>query len=77
VTADLVVRLHRTAGDERRAARALLASTAAWCAGAPVGSVTLGRAASGVPLLGGGGMLRQRTAPPRACDARCRVWVTA
>jgi 4'-phosphopantetheinyl transferase len=52
--ADLVVRLRRTAGDERRATRALLASTAAWCASAPPGSVTLGRTASGAPLLGGG-----------------------
>jgi 4'-phosphopantetheinyl transferase len=54
VTADLVVRLDRTAGDERRAARALLASTAARCAGVQVSSVTLDRTASGAPLLGGG-----------------------
>lgn len=52
--ADLVVRLHRTAGDERRAARALLASTAEWCTGVPEGSVTLERAESGAPRLGGG-----------------------
>ncbi len=53
VTADLVVRLHRTAGDERRAAHALLASTAASYAGVPVDSLTLDRTAAGAPLLGG------------------------
>jgi 4'-phosphopantetheinyl transferase len=52
--ADLVVRLRRTAGDERREARALLASTVAWCAGVPEGSVTLNRSASGAPVPGGG-----------------------
>jgi 4'-phosphopantetheinyl transferase len=54
VTADLVVRLRRAAGDGRQAARALLASTAASCAGVPVDAVALGRTASGAPLLGGG-----------------------
>lgn len=54
MTADLLVRLHRRVDDQRRAARALLTSTAARCAGVPVGSVTLERTASGAPLLGGG-----------------------
>ncbi|SCL59669.1 4'-phosphopantetheinyl transferase [Micromonospora eburnea] len=50
---DLVVRLHRTAGDGRAAARALLAETAAAMAGASPGAVAVGRAAWGAPLLRG------------------------
>ena len=54
MTADLVVRLRRTAGDERRTAHALLASTAAACAGVPAGALTVERTEAGAPRLGGG-----------------------
>ncbi len=49
-----MVRLRHTSGDERRTAHALLASTAASCAGVHVSAVTLERTEAGAPRLGGG-----------------------
>ncbi|MBO4164990.1 4'-phosphopantetheinyl transferase family protein [Micromonospora antibiotica] len=53
MTPDLVVRLRRTAGDGRPAARALLVETVAAMAGAPPAAIAVERSAAGAPVLCG------------------------